>query len=652
MKLCRETNKPIPDFALVCPHCRQEACLDPAAAPLRAPAGPNKARPAAPSPPLLPAAPAAPPAPAVRAASPPAVAGIPSAPPPGPAPSPTLSPHLDAELQRLERCLRAGKRRGLWLGLGAAAAVLLAIALGVGYHLATVLAYASLADDSLRLDRDPSDSDRLTIGYRPLTTGRLGFRRADTGRETELLDQVAPGVAGSGEQKFEWRWSGVKEGDLVQVTYRQGWSLMTKPLSIPRPPPAQPLGEATLSGEVVDATTGKPLSGAEVRLVGTPLRTMTEANGRFRLTGAPAGTAGVEITAAGYSAEQLDHVIAAGVGPPLRVALSPGMAAGQIRIVLTWGQQPQDLDAHLEGPLPGSHKFHVYFGQKGDLKSKEFVNLDVDARKGLGPETVTVLGVVPGTYRYFVHDYTNRASKASSTLAQSGAMVKVYQKGQAHTFRGDQRSVGNIWNVCTIEVTAGGAVLHKVDQYETKLMKDTQQQGGTVALVLDVSGSMQGRRIEQAKAAALEFLNAVPFDSGGQVGLVTFGARTERLHEISKDKVSLQAAIRPLIASGGTPMHRGADLAHDMLQGVQGNRTAILFTDGIPDNRSSALAAAKRLKDSGVDVWAIGIGEAPLDFLRQMASGPDKATLADLSDLQKVFVKTAEKIYAPLEERP
>ena len=52
----------------------------------------------------------------------------------------------------------------------------------------------------------------------------------------------------------------------------------------------------------------------------------------------------------------------------------------QIRLVLTWADQPRDLDAHLEGPLPGGERFHVHYNNQGDLKSKEFVNLDVDDR--------------------------------------------------------------------------------------------------------------------------------------------------------------------------------------------------------------------------------------------------------------------------------
>jgi hypothetical protein len=125
-----------------------------------------------------------------------------------------------------------------------------------------------------------------------------------------------------------------------------------------------------------------------------------------------------------------------------------------------------DLDAHLEGPLPDERRFHVYFGDKGDLKSREFVNLDVDDLDGYGPETITVLGVLPGTYHYFVHDFSNLDDIRSSALARSGAELKVYQGGQAYRFAVDGSSVGTLWHVCDIEVWQDRqATVKKIDKY-------------------------------------------------------------------------------------------------------------------------------------------------------------------------------------------
>jgi uncharacterized protein YfaP (DUF2135 family) len=246
----------------------------------------------------------------------------------------------------------------------------------------------------------------------------------------------------------------------------------TPAMPVERTQMAERAQTATLSGQIVNAINNHPVPNAELRISGTPLIARSDQDGRYRLEGVSAGKTPVRVSAAGFTSEQFEQVVRAGKENPLRVALSPGMKAGQIRIVLTWGDDPKDLDAHLEGPLPGGGKFHVYYGNQGDLKSKEFVHLDVDARNGQGPETITVLGVLPGVYHYWVHDYSDRDDPKSTALANSEAEVKVFQGDHTYRFRAGHEMVGNRWDACTIEVPQQGlaARVKKVDTYqETKL---------------------------------------------------------------------------------------------------------------------------------------------------------------------------------------
>ena len=219
-------------------------------------------------------------------------------------------------------------------------------------------------------------------------------------------------------------------------------------------------------GRVVNAINKAPVPNARIGIAATRLCTHSDAAGYFRLVGAPTGKVPLEVSADGFSAEQLQRELTAGRETSVRVALSPRLEKGQIRIVLTWGQQPKDLDAHLEGPLPGGQRFHVYYHQPDDLQSQQFVRLDTDAQNGEGPETITALAVLPGTYRYFVHDYTNRDNTQSTALANSGAEVRIYQGGESCQFHAGHDMVGNLWDVCTIEVTADGATVKKTDNYQ------------------------------------------------------------------------------------------------------------------------------------------------------------------------------------------
>ena len=61
---------------------------------------------------------------------------------------------------------------------------------------------------------------------------------------------------------------------------------------------------------------------------------------------------------------------------------------GEDRVILTWAEQPPDLDMHL---FICNRGCEVYF----DDKTCENVNLDVDVMTGNGPETMTLASQMP-----------------------------------------------------------------------------------------------------------------------------------------------------------------------------------------------------------------------------------------------------------------
>ena len=129
----------------------------------------------------------------------------------------------------------------------------------------------------------------------------------------------------------------------------------------------------------------------------------------------------------------------------LTYALSPNMQnLDGIRIVLTWGKNPPDLDSHLAYP-----DNHIYF----DSKLGTQANLDVDDTSSYGPETITINQKQAGKkYLYAVHNYYNGISPDSNALGNSGATVNVYI-GQTlvRTYHATPQSIGNIWVVFGID---------------------------------------------------------------------------------------------------------------------------------------------------------------------------------------------------------
>jgi len=100
----------------------------------------------------------------------------------------------------------------------------------------------------------------------------------------------------------------------------------------------------------------------------------------------------------------------------------------ELRIVLSWGIAPVDLDSHLTVPNSDGSRFHCFWSNKGYQDIDPFALLDIDDLDSYGPEITTIYKINSGIYRYSVHDYTNRLSTSSTELSTSNAVIKVYQQ--------------------------------------------------------------------------------------------------------------------------------------------------------------------------------------------------------------------------------
>jgi tetratricopeptide (TPR) repeat protein len=203
---------------------------------------------------------------------------------------------------------------------------------------------------------------------------------------------------------------------------------------------------ATVSIDVLDATVkDKRVSGATVILQQTgeaSLQTTTNANGKASFNTPKAIKEGALLI---VKKEGFSDLVVQCPCDGLTYALSPVMKTlDGMRIVLSWGAQPRDLDAHLffgDG--------HVYFNNKRGLNAY----LDVDDTDSYGPETITIEKIRPNeTYIYAVADYTNSDVPSTYALSHSGAKVFVYAgRSLVKTYNVPQDLRGNVWTVFKIE---------------------------------------------------------------------------------------------------------------------------------------------------------------------------------------------------------
>ncbi|PID29561.1 MAG: hypothetical protein CR982_02530 [Candidatus Cloacimonadota bacterium] len=130
-------------------------------------------------------------------------------------------------------------------------------------------------------------------------------------------------------------------------------------------------------------------------------------------------------------------------------SITPILLEDEIRIVLTWGESPSDLDSHLIGPTgDGSSEFHIYFDYKTySYDGEVYAQLDLDDISAFGPETITIYHQTSGVYKYIVHNYSG-----SPSITESGAQVKVYKGSNLiETYNVPTNGSGRFWNVFELE---------------------------------------------------------------------------------------------------------------------------------------------------------------------------------------------------------
>lgn len=101
------------------------------------------------------------------------------------------------------------------------------------------------------------------------------------------------------------------------------------------------------------------------------------------------------------------------------------VGSDRLRFVLTWDENPNDLDLHL-WYIDRNNDEHFYYSNRGDEESFPYVELDVDDVTSYGPETMTVGQLTPGSnYTLAVHEYSS-----SALLSSSGAAVDIFSDTQ------------------------------------------------------------------------------------------------------------------------------------------------------------------------------------------------------------------------------
>ncbi|MFN8484009.1 MAG: vWA domain-containing protein [Anaerolineae bacterium] len=170
-----------------------------------------------------------------------------------------------------------------------------------------------------------------------------------------------------------------------------------------------------------------------------------------------------------------------------------------------------------------------------------------------------------------------------------------------------------------------------------------------VMLVIDRSGSMDGQKIADARAAAKGFVDRMDLTTG-QVGLVSFSDTASLDQVLTQNAGPVRTAIDALVADGSTNIADAITLAQGELVGPRhrpaNQRVLILMSDGQPTAGGDPRAAATAAKAAGTRIFTIGLGgDVDPNLMRDLASSPaDYYFAPDSSRLDAIYQQIAGAI--------
>jgi VWFA-related protein len=133
----------------------------------------------------------------------------------------------------------------------------------------------------------------------------------------------------------------------------------------------------------------------------------------------------------------------------------------------------------------------------------------------------------------------------------------------------------------------------------------------SLSLTLDISDSMRGQRMVDARAALAHFLDRLlaPEDEAALVG---FNHEARLFAAWTTDRAGVRARLDEITPSGGTALYDAIDVSLPLFEGRQHPRAALLLVSDGADTASDTTPTAlkQKLNRSDVFLYAIGIDSA------------------------------------------
>jgi len=163
----------------------------------------------------------------------------------------------------------------------------------------------------------------------------------------------------------------------------------------------------------------------------------------------------------------------------------------------------------------------------------------------------------------------------------------------------------------------------------------------SICFVVDVSGSMSGRPLEDAKEALDTFLDNT--DDYTEMALVAFESYANTLVGLTTSTSRIQDGVDSLVDGGGTSIGAGIQEGTRALAESRGVRTMILMTDGQSDIN---LDVVQEVIENDVTIFTVGFGDVNDELLMQIAelTGGQYLYAEDSTELVSIYTSLRKVI--------
>ena len=117
----------------------------------------------------------------------------------------------------------------------------------------------------------------------------------------------------------------------------------------------------------------------------------------------------------------------------------------------------------------------------------------------------------------------------------------------------------------------------------------------SLSLTLDISDSMRGQRMSDARAALAHFLDALLAEDD-EASLLGFNHETRMFGQWTTERASMRAKLEAIRPSGGTALYDAIDAALPLFESRQHPRAAILLVSDGADTASDTTPTALKQK--------------------------------------------------------